>query len=224
MVLDLSREDIGQRLGYRNPAKAAGRVYALCDHHPFSKKSRHALQRLPAALGLSVTTVEQAVSATEKLFAAWTKEAEDQSRRTQEAKDAEWRASFRPHCVIQTEHTVPTQITICGLTGGATIRLVIPFDLSRPPVTFVQQAVGNLPFKTNLRPDGRRCVMFFGEVIGLIINYTPESALRCLLDGTPLEVLDKAYRLGDVRLSFGGRSHSPASVSQLLGFRRDEST
>ena len=61
--------------------------------------------------------------------------------------------------------------------------------------------------------------MFFGKALGLIINYSPDAALRCDLDGKPLEVLDKAYRPGEVRLSFGGPPLSSAAVSRVLGFR-----
>ena len=49
--------------------------------------------------------------------------------------------------MIQTEHTVPTQICICGFTAGAGRWLMIPFDLSRPPLTYVQQAVDAQPEK-----------------------------------------------------------------------------
>src|ERR1700712_3531012 len=84
--------------------------------------------------------VEQAVSTTEHSFAERDQAAERELPLANGAEDAAWKASFRPHAVIQTEYTVPTQITICALTGGARPRLIIPFDLSRSPVTFVQQA------------------------------------------------------------------------------------
>jgi len=117
--LGLSEEALGRRLGYSNPAKAAGRVYALCNGLPFSAKSRFALWRLPEALKLPPNVVTQAIADTERLFAERQCEAEEQGRLAREAEDAAWRASFRPHAIIQTEHTVPTQITICGLMGGA---------------------------------------------------------------------------------------------------------
>ncbi len=113
---------------------------------------------------------------------------------------------------------MPTQITFCGLTGGAGPRLIIPLDCSRPPITYVQQAVDAVPERVRIGHNGKPYVTFFGEALGLIINYTPDSALRCSLDGEPLEVLHKAYRLGEVRLSFGGPLLSPAAVSRVLGF------
>lgn len=194
--LGISREALGHRLGYRNPLKASGRIYALCDHHPYSEKSRHALRRLPAALELSADIVEQAVTASERLFASWAQELEDQRRLLLAVDDAAWRASFHPHAVIQTERTVPTQLILCGITGGARRWLMIPFDLTRSPITYVQQAVDAVFDKTHARSDGGRNVTFFGEATGIIINYEPDVALRCSLLGTPLEVLNKAYRPG----------------------------
>ena len=135
------------------------------------------------------------------------------ARIAEEEEDAEWRASFKPHAVIQTETTIPSQITICGLTGGAERWLIIRFDLSRPPVTFIQQAIDALP--SMVSPAGG--VPFFGRAVGLIINYAPDKALRCNLDGNPLEVLPKAYRVGEVQLSLGGKRIEPRVLGKLLG-------
>jgi hypothetical protein len=216
--LDLSDEALGRRLDYSNPAKAAGRIHALCNGLPLSAKSRFALWRLPAALEVSPHIVVQAAADTERLFAQREREAEEQRRLEQAVEDAVWRATFRPHAVIQTEYTVPSRITICGLMGGAGPRLVIPLDTSRSPVTYIQQAVDALPGQTMPRSDGGRHVMFFGKALGLIINFSPDHALRCDLEGMPLEILDRAYRIGEVRLSFGGAPLSSAVVSRVLGF------
>lgn len=211
-VLNLSKETLGHRLGYRNHAKAAGRVYALCDHHPFSEKSRHALRRLPSALELPANVVEHAVAATERIFAKWAQEAEEERRLVRAADDAEWRSNFEPHAIIQTERTVPTQITLCGITGGPRRWLMIRFDTSQSAATYVQQAVDAVPKKTIGCLDKERSVIFFGKAVGLIINYTPNSALRCDLGGRPLELLTEAYQPGNVRMPFGGRSLLPARV------------
>src|SRR4051812_15028793 len=61
--LDIDRAALGLRLGYRNPAKAAGRVYALCDGHITSTKSTTALRRLPEAIEVPAEVVETAVNA-----------------------------------------------------------------------------------------------------------------------------------------------------------------
>ncbi|QGY01579.1 hypothetical protein MMSR116_06420 [Methylobacterium mesophilicum SR1.6/6] len=217
--LGLSDEALGCSLGYTNPTKAAGRVHALCNGLPLSAKSHFALRRLPAALDIDPDIVVHAVSDTERLIALRKQAAEEQCRLEQEAEDAAWRASFQPQAVILTEHTIPTQITMCGLTGGAKCRRIIPLDLTQSPVTFIQQALDALPQQTVAGSDGGRGVLFFGEAFGLIINYAPDAALRCSLKGEPLEVLDKAYRLGEVRLSFGGGALEPSAVSRVLGLR-----
>src|SRR4051812_15144459 len=86
--LGLSDEALGRRLGYTNPAKAAGRVHALCNGQPFSAKSRFALRRLPDALEVPADLVVQAVANTERLFADREREAEEQRRLAREAEEA----------------------------------------------------------------------------------------------------------------------------------------
>jgi len=89
----------------------------------------------------------------------------------------------------------------------------IPFDLSEPPVTFIQQAIDALPSMVS----PARGVPFFGRAVGLVINYAPDKALRCNLDGNPLEVLPKAYRIAEVQLSLGGKGIEPRVLGKLLG-------
>ena len=95
--LGLTDEALGCRLSYSNPAKAAGRVHALCNGLPLSAKSRFALCGLPDTLEVSPDIVLEAVADTERLFTRREQEAEEQHRLTREAEEAAWRASFRPH-------------------------------------------------------------------------------------------------------------------------------
>ena len=215
--LGLTDEALGRRLGYTNTAKAAGRVHALCNGLPLGPKSRLSLRRLPVALGIPSDAVLQAEAGTDRIFAVRESEAKEQRRVAQEAEDTDWRASFRPHGIIQTERTVPSQITLCGLAGGVRCRLEIPFDLSRSPITYIQQSVEALPGMLRTGDDGIRYATFFGRAVGLIINYSPDHALRCDLEGKPLQILEKAYRVGEVRLSFGGASVLPTVVSKMFG-------
>jgi hypothetical protein len=215
--LRLDRQTLGLRLGYQNPLKAAGRVYALCEGNLRSRKSRTALKRLPEALEIPPEVVERTVAATEQIFSDMETQAEEQRRRAAEAAEAEWRTRFRPHAVIHTERTLPSQIIFCGLTGGAERWLIIPFDLSKPPISFIKQALGALPERTHVRRDGKRSVPFFGEVLGIIINYSPDRAVRCDIVGTPLEILSRAYRPGQIRLSLGGKPVEPRAIADILG-------
>src|SRR5215207_4304227 len=110
--LELDPQVLGARLGYQNPSKAAGRVYALCDGHLTSRKSIAALARLPEALEVSPEVVTRAVVSTEEMLAERACQAQEERHRAAEAEKAEWRRTFKPHAVIQTERTVPSQITI----------------------------------------------------------------------------------------------------------------
>lgn len=140
--LGLNAKELGFRLGYRNSAKAAGRVDALCEGHIASRKSKRALDRLANALEVPEHIVEEAVAATNEHLVELDRQAEQAKRVAQEASEARWRASFKPHAVLDTEHKCPSQITICGLTGGIGRWLIVRLDNSK-----------------NRRPLSNRCLM-----------------------------------------------------------------
>ena len=68
------------------------------------------------------------MTATEELISEQKRQAEEDCRLAREAEEAEWRAKFRPHAIIQAERTIPSQITFCGLTGGIERWLMIRLD------------------------------------------------------------------------------------------------
>ena len=216
--LGIDAQALGIRLGYSNSAKAAGRVYALCDGHLESRRSKAALARLPEALELPSEVVEQAVTATEELISGQMRQREENRRVARDADGAEWRHRFSPHAIIYTERTIPSQITFCGLTGGVERWLTIRLDESLPPITFIQQALAALPDKLQPGRDGHPYVPFFANALGFIINYSPEYALRCSLSGMPLEVLPRAYTPEEVNLSIGRRVISPRAAARLFSF------
>ena len=218
--LGLGHEAVGRRLGYENAAKAAGRVYAMLDGNvPLSTKSRHVIKRLPEALEVPSAVVVAAVARTDEIAASEALRAAEDRQATRDREEAAWRATFVPHAILHTSRTMPTQITACGLTGGTGRWLTIRFDVFRPPITFVEQALTALPTMTRKGIEGRRGVMFFGQVLGFVINYDPDRAVRFDLTGAPLEVLPKAYRTGEVVLSFGGRPVDPAPMARVLGLK-----
>ncbi len=45
----------------------------------------------------------------------------------------------------------------------------------------------------------------FGRPIGLVVNYSPDRAVRFDLDGNALEILQRAYRIGEAYLLHRGR-------------------
>jgi hypothetical protein len=107
------------------------------------------------------------------------------------------------------------------LAGGPEAFLIIPFKLSQSPITFVGQAVASLQRKVRLGANGRRYIPFFGEPVGLIVNYSPDRALHCDLEGYPIEWLSAAYRIGQIELTLGSRIKSHRTVAHALGIKRE---
>ena len=136
--LGIGAQALGFRLGHSNAAKAAGRVYALCEGYLAIQKSKAALARLPGALELPSEVIERAIAAAEQAFSEQERQRWENLRLAREAEEAEWRLSFSPHAIIQTKQTTPSQITICGRVEEW---LLIHLDPSQPPITFVQQVV-----------------------------------------------------------------------------------
>ncbi len=212
--LGLTQQELGFRLGYSNPVKAGGRIYALCEGYLDNGKSRAALVRLADALELPADQVEHVIELTQESLKERKRIADEQRRREIHAKELAWRGEFKPHAIVLTERRMPSQITLCALAGGPETLLTIKFDLSQPPITFVRQAVALLPRKAPVGASGRRYVPFFGEALGLIINYSPDHALRCDLEGNPIERLSAAYRVGQIKLTLGHRIKSPRTLAQ----------
>lgn len=219
--LGLTTQALGFRLGYSNPAKATGRVYAICEGYLDNRKSRAALVRLAHALELPADEVTHVIGLTRGLLAEQKRTSDEQKRREIHAKGVFWRAEFKPHAVIVTERRIPSQITFCALAGGPETLLIIPFDLSQSRITFTRQAVAGLARKARVGANGRKCVPFFGEPLGLIVNYTPDRALHCDLEGNPIGWLSAAYRIGHIELTIGSRTKSPRPVAHVLGVQRD---
>jgi hypothetical protein len=188
-TLALDAKALGIRLGYRNPAKAAGRVQALCDGHVASEKSRIALKRLAHALDVDASVIDAAVAATLAAKA-------DHERAEREAQDARWRTNFVPHAVILTELTCPSQIVMCGMTGGIDRWLLIRLNPKSPPIGYLREVRAALPRKLETGFSGEPIVPFFGRAKGFVINYKPDHAVRFDLQGQPEEVLRMAYRPG----------------------------
>ena len=205
--LGIDRAALGLRLGYRNPAKAAGRVYALCDGHITSTKSETALRRLPEAIEVPAQVVHTAVDATLSFLAELKRQEDETLRVARENEDAAWRATFKPHAVLQGERTMPASITMYAFTGGSERWLKVGFDLSRPPITFVEQVLAALPSKLHLREDGGSIVPFFGSALGFTVNYSPDRAVGFDLKGNAVENLSKAIRPGEAWVSLKGGKH-----------------
>jgi len=159
--------------------------------------------------------VQTASSATRQLIDELQQRLEQQNRYARDVEEKRWRVEFKPHAVIETERRRPEQIVLCGLTGGVDRWLIIRFDLCKPPITFVDQAVCALA-KRRGDNGGQPTVPFFGLVTGFVVNYSPDRAVRFDIKGNAIEVLPKACRLGEIQLSVGNKSIAPAKMARML--------
>jgi hypothetical protein len=190
--LGLSRQDVVRRAGYVNLSKGHRRLDELLagDLHT----TRGLIEKLSAALDVPVEVVTEAVEATKREL--WARE------------DAAWRASFRPHAVILTEHERPTSITMAAFSG-ADRELWVEFEPGSSRISYVQQAIR--------AARQRSPINFFGRCIGVIVNYSPDNAVRFDLNGNAVEVLAAAYRPDQLTVSIRGRPVSPGELAAIFG-------
>ena len=97
-----------RRAGYKNIAKGLRRLDELLAGE--LNKTRDLIRALPAALDVPTEVVKQAIEETRRQIA----EAQEAAR---QAREAAWRAAFRPHAIILTERTVPQPIFVASIIG-----------------------------------------------------------------------------------------------------------
>jgi hypothetical protein len=196
-ALGLTRQDIVHRAGYRNIAKGLRRLDELLAGE--WRKAQGLIARLSVALDVPAPRVNAAVAETD--------------RQMRVAEEAAWRSAFRPHAIILTEHTRPTQITMAAICG-ADRRLRIEFKPGSSSITYVRQALDETRRRIAESPSGT--IMFYGRPTGIIVNYSPDDAVRFDLEGNAVEGLPTAYRLGQLMVSIRGRPIPPAALDAMF--------
>jgi hypothetical protein len=192
----LTRIDLVRRAGYANTAKGLRRLEALMNDDLDS--SRGLIAKLPEALELPPEIIAEAI--------------EETRREVHEREELAYRTAFKPHAIIVTERRIPEQITFALLTGVPR-HLRIDFDLSKDRSTFVHQALS----ETRLRLQRFNGVIpFFGEAMGIVVNYSPERAVQYDLEGKSVQILKGAQRCGQGYLQIGRRRLSPEQASLLF--------
>ncbi len=191
--LGFRRGELARRCGYKNISKGVRRIDQLCGGNLGSPSAKKVLEALPIALETDVGTVKSAIETTINVL-----EQEDAAR------EAAWRAAFKPSAYPLGTERRPSQIFNFGITGGPERWLRIPLDLTQPPVTFAAQALAVVK-KT---PE----VPFFGPTTGFTISYTPDHAVRFDLSGAAVEVLKRAYSPGQVELFIGKTKLPPGGL------------
>ncbi len=63
----------------------------------------------------------------------------------------------------------------------------------------------------------RSPIRFYGNAVGVVVNYGPDTAVRVDLDGTPQEILTAACRPGQLTFAIRGRPVSPGALAAILG-------
>src|SRR6266571_2641377 len=189
--LGLSRQDIVQRAGYRNIAKGCRRLDELLtgDVHA----ARGLIDRLPAALDVPAEAVHEALAET--------------ARQQREVEDAHYRAAFQPRGFIITEHTVPTSITMAAFVG-ADQSLWVDFDPGTTAITYLGQTLRAAKQRSPIR--------FYGNAVGVVVNYSPDEALRFDMQGIPVEILPTAHQGETLSVSIRGKVVSSKTLAAIF--------
>jgi len=195
--LSLRPVELIRRCGYQNIAKGLRRLEQL--YQGYFRGCTTLIGTLPAALDLPAEVVTEAVESTK--------------RQIHEAKEAAWRAEFVPHAVVLTEREFP-QPLFAALIIGIERLLRVDFDLSEGPVTFVKQSLDGVRDKLSEWKWDR--IPTFGKPVGVIVNYSPDRAVSFDLEGQPIEMMDRAYRLGEASFSIGKRPVSRGELDAIF--------
>jgi hypothetical protein len=196
--LGLGPTELIRRAGYKNVSKGLRRLTEL--YQGDFEASRGLISLMPDVLRLSAADVQN--------------EVQNSRRQIAEAEEAKWRAAFAPHAVILTERARPHGLFIVAMIGISELKR-LDFALGSYPVTYVQQALDGVQRK--MKRWGRGQLPYFGRPDGIIINYTPDWAVRFDLNGKAVESFDAAYRLGEATLSVRGRALSAGELRCLFG-------
>jgi hypothetical protein len=197
--LGLNKAQTVRLAGYKNEAKGIRRLDALIAG---DLETTHTLiQRLPAALSLPDEVLHHAVQETRQQL-------DDRKRRQWEAEESKWRSSFRPHAIILTERTAPSPMFAAAMVGVERL-LRVDFDVNAKPISFVKLALDGV--KRKLAEWSCEALPGYGKPTGIIVNFSPDYSVRFDLVGTPREIFDVTYRVGQVDLLMKGRP-IPAGV------------
>lgn len=177
--LGLRPSHLVKRCGYKNVSRGLRRLQKLSAGD--LKGASGLITGLPSALELSPVVVNHAVEESKRQL----REAEKAAK---EAEEAAWRAAFKPHAIILTEQRRPEPIFLAAVIGVDRL-LRVDFDLTQKPVSFTDQALQGV--REKLAEWKSQSLPAFGRPTGVIINYSPDSAVQFDLEGKPHQVFDR---------------------------------
>jgi hypothetical protein len=209
-VLGLRPRDLVRRVNYKNIAKGLRRLDELLAGD--LDKARDLICALPAALDVPPEVVERAIDETRRQVA----EALEAERHVQRAA---WRAAFKPHAIILTEKGVPQPIFVAAIIGARRL-LRVDFDLALGPGSYANQALAGVQGKlAEFRSESGKIpetLPAFGRPVGVIVNYTPDRAVRFDLDGKPHAIFPRAHRHADAYLALCSRPTRPSTLRTIM--------
>jgi hypothetical protein len=190
-TLNISRRHLIRRAGYENTGKGLRRLDELLAGE---LRTTRTYRTAPAALDVAPELVTLAISET------------DRQRRAEQERA--YRAAFKPHAIILTENNRSSHITFAAITG-ADRQLRIDFEPGSNRMTYIRQALREVRQRGGVR--------FYGKAVGVIVNYSPDHAIRFDLDGNAVEVLPRAYEPGQLMFLISGRPVSRDELNAIFG-------
>jgi len=155
------------------------------------------IRALPDAVNMPGHLIETAVAETRH-------ELREYALRIAQEEEKAWRAAFVPHAVILTDRTRPEPIFVAAFTGVERL-LRVDFDLAAGRASYINQALNGVRLKlAEFKPEVARIpeeLPAFGRPIGVVVNYSPDRAVRFDLDGNAVEILQRAYLISQAYLS-----------------------
>ena len=190
--LGLGKAEIVRRCECKNVSKGLRWLEVICSGDTRHARAQEILERLPAALEIDQADFDHALAETQR-------QVTEQRAKEAAQREAELRARFKPHGIFVTESSVPSQIVMCGLTGG-------PEKMAKDR-TRLEQIPGHLLSNRPLILLGTiRSFPFFGKVQGVVINYSFDLAVRLDLRGNAIELSNRAYTPGEIEILSRGKN------------------
>jgi hypothetical protein len=205
--LDIGPVELVRRCGYKNLSKGLRRLEDLRGGE--CQSIRGLISGLPQALDVPVEVVQKAVDNT--------------TRQLNEAQEAAWRASFKPHAIILTERKIPQPVFVAAMIGADEL-LQIDFPPCAAAETYPDLAIEGIRTKLarwnrdfNRRKSlGSYQLPAFGRPTGFVVNYSPDHAVWFDLDGNAIDVMSTGHRIGHATLHIKGTS-TPLSAILKIG-------
>jgi hypothetical protein len=194
LELGLRPVEVVRRCDYKSLSKGLRRLEDIS--RGYFAGTDTLIRGLPDALEVPAEVVKQAV--------------EDTQRQLLEAQETAWREAFKPHAVILTERERPQPLFVAAFMGIDRL-LRVNLDPADGPESYITQALDGVREKLAM---WKGVLPAFGRPVGVIVNYTPDRAIRFDLDGNALEFLDRANRIGEAQFSLKGMGR-PLSRGEL---------